>query len=177
MGSKTDAVLIDRVALATEIMQQILDARCSRPAFIGNDEERLHVFRDVMKSNGLFRDELCKASEQYCIESGYQAMREMLQLAEIPDVVYAATDMVAIGVYRAIYEHGLSVSDDIQVIGTNDISSARHMSPSLTTMRLFPFEMGETSVDLVIELKNGRKCRKNVYISHEFVVRDSFRLS
>lgn len=176
LGSKTDSVLIDRMGLANEVMHHILESQCQRPAFIGNNEARLHTFREVTKAHGLYQDALCKVSKEYCIESGYQAMKEMLQLDALPDVVYAATDMVAVGVYRAIYEHGLTIPDDIQVIGTNDISSARHMSPSLTTMRLFPFEMGEAAIDMFIEQAEGRKYKKTVFFSHEFVWRDSFKV-
>ncbi|QMV14535.1 LacI family DNA-binding transcriptional regulator [Vibrio spartinae] len=177
LGSKTDAVLIDRFALSEEVMQNILKNRCKRPAFIGNNEERLHVFRKVTKENGLYHETLCKVSKEYCIESGYQAMKEMLRLDELPDVVYAATDMVAVGVYRAIYECGLTIPGDIQVIGTNDISSARHMSPSLTTMRLFPFEMGEIAIDMFIEKMAGRPYKKTVLFGHEFIWRDSFKMA
>ncbi|OQQ04921.1 LacI family transcriptional regulator [Vibrio splendidus] len=177
LGSKTDAVLIDRLALSNDVMQNVLKSRCKRPAFIGNNEERLHTFRKVTKENGLYHDALCKVSKEYCIESGYQAMKEMLQLDELPDVVYAATDMVAVGVYRAIYEAGLTIPTDIQVIGTNDISSARHMSPSLTTMRLFPFEMGEVAIDMFIEKMEGRKYKKTVLFGHEFIWRDSFKIN
>ncbi len=175
LGAKTDAVLIDRFALAYDLMQHVVASGCQRPAFIGNNEERLHAFQQVTKAHGLYHDELCKVSKEYCIESGYQATKEMLQLTPHPDVVYAATDMVAIGVYRAIYEHGLSIPDDIQVIGTNDIASARHMSPSLTTMRLFPFEMGEAAIDMFIEKIKGRKHTKTTYFGHEFIWRDSFK--
>ncbi len=176
LGSKTDAVLIDRLALSQDVMENVLKSDCKRPAFIGNNEERLHAFRKVTKENGLYHEALCKVSKEYCIESGYQAMKEMLQLDELPDVVYAATDMVAVGVYRAIYEHGLTIPGDIQVIGTNDISSARHMSPSLSTMRLFPFEMGEVAIDMFIEKMEGRKYKKTVLFGHEFIWRDSFKL-
>lgn len=177
LGSKTDAVLIDRLALSNDVMQNVLRSSCKRPAFIGNNEERLHTFRKVTKENDLYHDELCKVSKEYCIESGYQAMKEMLQLDALPDLVYAATDMVAVGVYRAIYEAGLTIPTDIQVIGTNDISSARHMSPSLTTMRLFPFEMGEIAVDMLNEKIEGRKYTKTLLLGHEFIWRDSFKVN
>ncbi|CCO46104.1 LacI-family transcriptional regulator [Vibrio nigripulchritudo SOn1] len=177
LGSKTDSVLIDRAELSNDVMLKLLESRPKRPAFIGNNEERLHSFRKVTGENGLYQDALCKVTKEYCIESGYLAMKEMLQLDEFPDAVYAATDMVAIGVYRAIYEHGLTIPDDIQVIGTNDISSARHMSPSLTTMRLFPFEMGETAIDMFVERIDGRKYNKTVLLGHEFIWRDSFKIN
>lgn len=177
LAGKTDAVLIDRSSLANEVLQKIIASGCKRPAFIGNNEARLHTFREVTKSKGLYLEELCKVSKEYCIESGYQAMKEILIQGTQPDVVYAATDMVAIGVYRCIYEYGLSIPSDIQVIGTNDVSSARHMNPSLTTMRLFPFEMGEMAIDMFIEKLNGRKYNKTVIFGHEFIWRDSFRRS
>lgn len=176
LGLKTDAVLIDRAALANEVASYIVQSQCSRPAFIGNDEARLHAFRAITRAHNLYKEEFCAVSKEYCIESGYQAMKKMLSYPKLPDVVYAATDMVAIGVYRAIYEQGLSIPDDIQVIGTNDVSSARHMNPSLTTMRLFPFEMGEAAIDLFIELIKGRNHKKHLFFGHEFIWRDSFSL-
>ena len=177
LSGKTDAVLIDRASLAHEVLTNMIASGCKRPAFIGNNEARLHAFREVTKSKGLYLESLCKVSKEYCIESGYQAMKEILIQGTQPDVVYAATDMVAIGVYRCIYEYGLSIPSDIQVIGTNDVSSARHMNPSLTTMRLFPFEMGEMAIDMFIEKINGRKYNKTVIFGHEFIWRDSFRRS
>lgn len=174
LGCSADAVIIDRVALSNEVMNNILTVGCKRPAFIGNNEERLHIFRKVTIENNIYFSELCKVSKEYCIESGYQAMKEILKTSPHPDVVYAATDMVAIGVYRAIYEFNLSIPDDIQVIGTNDIPSARHMNPSLTTVQLYPFEMGEIAVDLAIEKINGRAYSKTVLIGHKLIYRDSF---
>lgn len=174
LGSRTDAVLLDRIGLAREVVNKFIKQGCRIPAFIGNDEARLHIFREVTKKQGIYNDSLCKVSKEYCIESGYQAMLEILQQKRIPDVVYAATDMVAVGVYRAIYEYGLNIPQDIQVIGTNDISTARHMSPSLTTMRLYPIEMGEAAVDLFMETVNGRKFKKSILFGHDFVWRDSF---
>jgi len=174
LGNNADAILLDRIGLAREVVEKIIQQGCKTPAFIGNNEARLHTFREVTRKHNLYQESLCKVSKEYCIESGYQAMLEMLNQQVIPDAVYAATDMVAVGVYRAIYESGLSIPGDIQVIGTNDISSARHMNPSLTTMRLYPFEMGETAVDLLIEIINGRKCKKTILFSYDFIWRDSF---
>jgi LacI family transcriptional regulator len=174
LGLKSDSVTINREALASEVVSYMINQKCLRPAFIGNNETRLHVFQAMMKQQGLYRDSFCKVSKEYCIESGYQATVEMLASTPYPDVIYAATDMVAVGVYRAVYEKGLSIPDDVQVIGTNDISSARHMSPSLSTMRLYPFEMGVESVNLFIERDSGRKFNKNLVFGHDFISRGSF---
>jgi LacI family transcriptional regulator len=174
LGSRSDAVVLDRDAAAQEVVENMIKCGVQRPAFIGNAEERLHQFRLITKQHGCYEESLCKISKEYCIESGYKAMMEMLRQPITPDVVYAGTDMVAVGVYRAIYEHGLSIPEDIKVIGFNDIPSAQHMSPSLTTMRLYPFEMGKEAVNLYLELVEGRKVKKTIYFGHEFIWRDSF---
>lgn len=174
IGCRADSVILDRDAAAFEVMQHIIASGAKRPAFIGNAEERYHQFKAITQERGIFDQKFCDVSKEYCIESGYQAMQEMLNYPIIPDVVYAGTDMVAVGVYRAIYEKGLSIPEDITVIGFNDIASAQHMSPPLTTMRLFPFEMGKEAVNLYLEIVEGRKVKKTIYFGHEFIWRESF---
>ncbi len=169
-----DSVQFDRTAAAEEVMSYILKSGAIRPAFIGNRETRLHVFRRMTQAHGVYREALCKVSRNFCIESGYVAMSEMLQQAEIPDVVFASTDIVAIGVYRAIQENNLRIPDDIKVVGMNDIPTSAHLNPSLSSMRLYPKEMGEAAVDLFLELVVGREYKKDVMLGYQFIWRDSF---
>lgn len=174
LGRHSDAVLFDRYAAAKELVGYIIDSGSQYPAFIGNDEARLHVFRELTQKHNLYHDEHCIVSKEFCIESGYQAMQQILNTAHLPDVVFAATDVVAMGVYRAIYEKDLTIPDDIKVIGMNDISASAHMNPSLSTMKLYPMEMGETAVELFLELVNGRKVKKMIHLGYDFIKRDSF---
>lgn len=104
-------------------------------------------------------------------------MNELLQQKEWPDVVFAATDIIAIGVYRAIQEKGITIPRQIKVVGMNDIPTSQHLNPSLTTMRLYPTEMGEAAVDLFLELVAGRYYKKHVQVGYEMVWRESFTLS
>ncbi|PJC87167.1 LacI family transcriptional regulator [Vibrio sp. HA2012] len=176
LGRHSDAVLFDRHAAARELVGYIIDSGARYPAFIGNDETRLHVFREQTKLHNLYREEHCIVSKEFCIESGYKAMLKILESPQIPDVVFAATDIIAVGVYRAIYEKELTIPGDIKVIGMNDISTSAHMNPGLSTMRLYPMEMGETAVELFLELVNGRKVKKMIHLGYDFIQRDSFSL-
>ncbi|KHS70275.1 LacI family DNA-binding transcriptional regulator [Pectobacterium brasiliense] len=177
LDKQCDAVLFDREAAAREVLHYIVNSGAQRPAFIGNNESRLHVFQEVTQKHGIYDESRCKVSQLFCIESGYQAMNELLQQKEWPDVVFAATDIIAIGVYRAIQEKGIAIPKQIKVIGMNDIPTAQHLNPSLTTMRLYPTEMGEAAVDLFLELVAGRYYKKHVQIGYEMVWRESFTLN
>ena len=174
MGKNSDAVLFDRIAAAHELVSYIIDSGSKYPAFIGNDETRLHVFREMTKQHGLYNEEHCVVSREFCIESGYRAMQQVLRHKVKPDVVFAATDTIAIGAYRAIYEENLTIPKDIKVVGMNDISTSAHMNPSLSTMKLYPMEMGETAIELFLELVKGRKVKKMIHLGYDFIRRDSF---
>ncbi|MFM2479947.1 LacI family DNA-binding transcriptional regulator [Celerinatantimonas sp. YJH-8] len=169
-----DAVTFDRKSAAREIVRYIIESGAKRPAFIGNQEDRLYVFRQMTQEAGIYCEPLCKISPNFCIDSGYQAMAEILDSPLQPDVVFAATDIIAIGVYRAIQERGIDIPGKIQVVGMNDIPTSQHLNPSLTTMRLYPAEMGEAAVDLFMELVEGRSYKKNVQLGFDMIWRESF---
>lgn len=174
LDKQCDVVQFDREAASREIVGNMISADVQRPAFIGNDETRLHVFREMTQAHGIYDSARCKVSTNFCIDSGYLAMTEMLSTQPWPDVVFAATDIIAIGVYRAIQERDIEIPKDIQVISMNDIPTAQHMNPSLTTMRLYATEMGEAAVDLFMELVAGRQYHKTVQLGYEMIWRKSF---
>ncbi|MDT2293308.1 substrate-binding domain-containing protein [Paenibacillus larvae] len=79
---------------------------------------------------------------------------------------------------RAIQDAGLKVPDDISVIGFNDITIARYVSPSLTTIKLYSEFIGETALDLLLErIIKKRTITKKVIIPSELIIRESFQLS
>ncbi|ORT52866.1 hypothetical protein ST37_00820 [Vibrio sp. qd031] len=174
LGMKSDSVMFDRHHAALDVVKTILHSGFQSPAFIGNDETRLHVFRQLTQQYGRYQDAYCKITNTFSIEEGYLSMREILKEEYYPDVVFAATDIIAIGVYRAILETGLRIPQDISIVGMNDIPMAKTMTPPLSTVWLPAKEMGEAAIDLFVERLNGRAYNKCVTLGHEMKWRDSF---
>jgi LacI family transcriptional regulator len=67
----------------------------------------------------------------------------------------AGNDYFALGLYRALEEHGLKVPDDMMVIGFGDHPFSAFLSPPLTTVRLPAEEIGTIAVDLLLEEISG----------------------
>ncbi len=108
-------------------------------------------------------------------EEAYRVARRMLRRSRLPDAVVVGNDYFALGLYRALAEHGLKVPDDLMVIGFGDYPFAGFLSPSLTTVRLPAVEVGTTAVDLLLdEIAGGRggQPRKQL-IAPTLVVRES----
>ncbi|WP_228010280.1 LacI family DNA-binding transcriptional regulator [Nonomuraea phyllanthi] len=102
---------------------------------------------------------------------GYDAARRLLALGAEFTAVFAATDMVAIGVLAALREAGLRVPDDVSLAGYDDIPFAADLSPGLTTVRIPTEELGRTAVRLAL----NRHERQHVVLGTHIVVRDSVR--
>ncbi|MGJ5892069.1 LacI family DNA-binding transcriptional regulator [Streptomyces niveiscabiei] len=86
-----------------------------------------------------------------------QRMRELLDLPEPPTAVFVCSDHMALGVYEALAEHGLSVPDDISVVGFDDLPESRWASPGLTTVRQPLGEMAATALRLLVRMMDGER--------------------
>lgn len=107
-------------------------------------------------------------------KSGYLQTCALLALPEPPSAIFAASDMQAMGVYRALYEHGLNVPKDMSVIGFDDIATAERMIPPLTTIRQPLKEMGRTSVQMVLQMIAGKTLEnKRIELATSLVIRES----
>jgi DNA-binding LacI/PurR family transcriptional regulator len=107
-------------------------------------------------------------------ESGRAAMERLLDYAEKPTAIFAASDAVAMGALWAIHDRGLRVPEDIAVIGFDDIPAARFVTPPLTTIRVPSVGLGWSAAELVIRLIERDAPREtHVLLETELMVRES----
>ncbi|WP_111765370.1 LacI family DNA-binding transcriptional regulator [Nakamurella deserti] len=80
---------------------------------------------------------------------GYAAGRELLT-GTLPDAVFAASDLLAVGVLRALHEGGLRVPEDIAVVSFDGTSESEYSWPTLTVARQPVAEMAGAAVDALL---------------------------
>lgn len=141
---------------------------------------REQAYRDFMVKSGNFNSDFIMLKDlrhydRYSTHAdGYMLMKEALAKEKVPAAFFIQSDSMAIGAYKAIAEAGLRIPEDISIISFNDISIAKYMAPSLSTIKIFTKFMGETAVDLILErIKNGREICKKVIIPTKLVIRES----
>jgi DNA-binding LacI/PurR family transcriptional regulator len=88
--------------------------------------------------------------------------------------VLCGNDELAIGVVRALHDHGLRVPEDVSVIGFDDQPFAEFMRPALTTVRQrFP-DLGRTAVGLLLaQMEDRPEGAGTSTAGTELVVRES----
>ena len=130
-------------------------------------------FRDYMEEMKLLDESFIRVGS-FSPSSGYELMKDILSTDRYPDAFFIANDSMAIGAYRAVMEKGLSIPDDISIIGCNDISTAQFIAPPLTTVKIYTSLIGETAVELMLErIKFERKISKKVVLPTKLIIRES----
>jgi len=107
--------------------------------------------------------------------SGFEAGRVLARMPEV-SAVFVANDSMAVGVYRAFDEHGLSVPGDVSIVGFDDVPEAAYVSPPLTTVRQDFAEVARRSLALLLDqISSGTRAAKRQVVGTTLVVRDSTR--
>ena len=127
-----------------------------RPVDLSHSRSRYEGYQAALTEHGLPLDDTLIVFGGFIFEDGYRALRELLALPERPTAIVAYNDMMAIGALRALYEMGLHVPGDISLVGFDDIAQASYTCPSLTTIFLPKYEMGQHGADLLISLIEKR---------------------
>jgi LacI family transcriptional regulator len=107
------------------------------------------------------------------VRHGVDAGREIVAMTERPDAVFAANDLVALGVLQAALLGGLRVPADIALVGYDDIEFAASAGVPITSMRQPRDRMGAIAVDLLLAEIDGRPERSRIVLQPELVVRES----
>ncbi len=106
-------------------------------------DHRLNSFVRAMQGLGLAVEKDFMRVGNYRITGGEAAMAELLDLKDRPTAIIAANDLTAIGALRVIHKRGLSVPEDISIVGFDDIELSDIVYPPLTTLHLPRHELAK----------------------------------
>ncbi len=97
--------------------------------------ERALGYRDALESAGVAIDEALMAEGTDPVETGIAAGEKLLAASPRPSAIFASNDEMAAGVLHAARSIGMSVPEDLSIIGFDDTAIAAHIWPPLTTVR------------------------------------------
>jgi len=112
---------------------------------------RFESFNQALCENGIQLNEDYIAYGDFTEYSGYIGMKKILESGRRPTAVFVCNDTMAIGAYKAIGEMGLSIPDDISVIGFDNSQISQYMYPPLTSVNVSLPEAAKLSADLLIK--------------------------
>jgi len=111
---------------------------------------RYEGFKQAMSEANL------KVNADWIVESnfecdgGFDAFQTLKSRGRLPSALFVCNDMMAMGVIHAAAQDGLSIPQDLSLIGYDDIHLSKYMTPALTTIHQPKHRLGKAAVDTLL---------------------------
>ncbi len=156
-----DNVAYDHYAASFMAVKHLKECGYKRIGFIGGSgaamktSRRFNGYYAALHSFDLeFNPDWVLASnwdEEECAE----AVRKSYKAGKLPDAFFVASDLMAIGALRTLFDLGISVPEEMGVVGLSNIEISKYSNPPLTTISLPIHEMGQVAANVLFERLSG----------------------
>ncbi len=141
--------------------------------------KRLQGYRQALTAAGLPLLGSYVEHGSFTFESGFSCMKKIYEEnAELPTAVMSSNDLMAVGAIRFLESAGLTVPEDISVMGFDDVDIASYMSPELSTVRISYFDEGVRAAKTLFKLMKKDSAPLPTlaqYMPHQIIRRKSVK--
>src|SRR2546430_1400001 len=155
-----------------QAVQHLAALRHTRIAFVAGPSRlrsalaRTEAFKTSMAEIGLLPEVI--VTGDHTMEGGMRALVELLGARDQPTAVVCSNDMTAIGVMREAYDHGITIPNDVSIVGFDDIRLAQFMTPPLTTVQMSQKELAQIAFRALLD-EVGRESRSTQKSEYELI--------
>jgi LacI family transcriptional regulator len=144
------------------------------PDYIMGSRDRLKGYKSALKEAGLAINQAFIKTGDYQMEGGYLAAKELLKENRVT-AIFAFNDLMAFGVYQAAQEFGLTIPDDLSVVGFDNIKYNQLLQPKLTTIEQPTYRMGQLATEILLnQIKNNKNNQiDSIYLEPNLIIRGS----
>ncbi len=124
---------------------------------IACSHERLQGYRDGLEEVGMPFEEGLVIEGDFLQPTGFRNAKALLERDTPPTALLVSNDMMAYGALEAARLLGLTIGQDVSIIGFDDVFLSSQTYPPLTTVRQPLAQMGEVALDMLVDLIQGRR--------------------
>lgn len=177
---QADVVRCDSEGGAYQLTRLLLQLGHRRIALLGGPpgagtaDDRQSGYRRALSEAGLDASDLA-FSGAFTQASGYQMAEEAMALEPRPSALFAANNFIAIGALKAVLDNGLSVPEEMALVGFDDLPPALVTFPFLTVAAQPAYEMARRGVELLLAriAGEGPEIYQEIVLATELIVRRS----
>lgn len=172
------SVGVDNLKGAAKAVEHLIEQGHEKIAFINGHEdaqvsyERLDGYYLALARQGLLIDKNLVINGGFSFDGGKEAAVKLVSEHKEITAIFCASDLMACGAMEGIKEMGLSIPEDIAVVGFDDINICEYVTPKLTTIRQERDKIGRTAALQLVEMINGKSPARSI-IEPTLIVRES----
>lgn len=177
---KVPSVVIDNFKGGYSVGKALIEMGHEKIAHIGGPvdflsaEDRFIGFKKALEEMGLEPWRVVRNT--FDIESGYDAVMHWHGQGELPSAIFCGDDNILFGALDALRQVGLSVPEDISLVGYDDHPFCEKFHPKLSTVKQPAAQMATEAVRLLMDVMNGQvKRNKIVKLEPELIMRESVK--
>lgn len=183
-ASRFDSLLIN-TELGTKLaLQHLYDLNHRRIAYVGGKvigdtggqgrDMRKTAFIEFMEEKGIFDESLIYEGPRLSYNEGYSLASQILGSENRPTALFCANDTTATGVLAKFNQKKILVPDEISIVGFNDQSSVKYLTPPLTTVNVPMQFIAQNAVDILKNRVSGLySLPRKLYIPTSLIIRES----
>jgi DNA-binding LacI/PurR family transcriptional regulator len=136
-------------------------------------QDRLAGYKDAIREAGRRIRPSLVVPGDFTMVTGYDAIVRLLDRVPEVDAIFAASDLTALGVMRALNDRGRRIGDDVAVVGFDDIAESAIAIPALTTVRQPVADLGRRMTEVLLERVTHEPAPHRTVLPVELVQRES----
>ena len=174
------SVSIDDRRMGREAMEMLIRAGHTKIAIFGGSRnqgdglaDRYIGAREACEQAGVPLDETRYVETRFSLEDAYNAARNFFATRSDTTAVFAMSDMVAMGVIRALRDIGRRVPEDVSVVGFDGVEMGKYFIPSLSTIVQPQEEIARQSVDVLLDMMEKDGSARHLTVAAAPLLRES----
>ena len=174
------SVSIDDRRMGREAMEMLIRAGHTKIAIFGGSRnqgdglaDRYIGAREACEQAGVPFDETRYVETRFSLEDAYNAARNFFATRSDTTAVFAMSDMVAMGVIRALRDIGRRVPEDVSVVGFDGVEMGKYFMPSLSTIVQPQEEIARQSVDVLLDMMEKDGSARHLTVTAAPLLRES----
>ena len=180
LGSANASVGFDNGGAAAIVASYLLDLGHRRFGMIagvtrGNDRatQRRDGFVNALLDAGIAQQEIIVLEAPYRTENGHEAMKSLMQTYPRPTAIFCGSDILAVGGIKYCRMAGISVPEDVSIVGFDNLEMASLVMPELTTVDVPAREMGRSTGEALLRLRMQTDQAIVVELATRLIVRET----
>lgn len=176
------SVTIDDFNGAYQATKHLIEQGCKRIAHLSNNrsleifKNRYLGYKQAIIDHGLEFDEDLVIETFSKVSEGRKTVKKLLKMKNPPDAIFSSSDFSALGAIQEIKDQGLSIPEDISVVGFSNEPFTKFMELSITSVDQSPIEMGRIAAKVFlkeVDSKTLNKVSEKIVLQPELIIRDS----